>query len=196
MLRLLGNRADIIKSSEVFLLTKRDGKPVVMVRCATANGQYLSNFTSKMVFYIFKREQDTGESYASFNPVDLSHGPSIGFSAMNMSHVCDENSPLTQTGVVTMDEFGVPQINKEKGLIAMSLYLSADGAKPCERLFLDIERSFIQADDKGRIPLFESCILSSFFDWRKSEGKVSCVNDMSKLSSWKYGSVELRNRGH
>jgi hypothetical protein len=77
-------------------------------------------------------------------------------------------------------------------MLAFFLSCNADGARWHGKLYPSDSKLFIEPDEKGKLPFFENSTPVNFFHWRKYKGKVSCVNDLSKLSSWKYNQKEFR----
>ena len=192
LVRLLENRADIIKTSDTVLLTKRSGQPVLHFRAVAANGRFHSNFSCNLQAMILEYDDDAEENFfrlVNLESVGLDY---LGYAPNLIKHVCGDDSPLIKHGVIVVDDkHGLPKWNRQK-LLAMTLTCNADGARTHCKQYQPNATLMIEPDEKGRLPSFENCTPVNVFHWKKYRGKVSGINDMSKLSSYKYSSKEFR----
>jgi hypothetical protein len=191
LVRLLDNRADVIKTSDTILLTKRNGVPSLHMRAVSGNGRALMNFSADLQVWTMEYDEDLQESYFTSVNLEVIYYKNLGYFPNLIKHTCDENSPLIRSGSIVIDEYGLPQWNRQK-VMAIMLVCNADGARPHCKQYAQNATLFIEPDEKGRLPFFENSTAVNAFHWKKYLGKVSGVNDMSKLSSYKYNEREFR----
>jgi len=194
LVRLLDDKADVIKLSSTMLLTMRNGIPTIQIRTLTAHGRFIPNFTALLTATILVYDSDMDETYITAVRLKTEHSLVLGFFPMLIKHTCDENSPLRQNSVVEIDEgTGLPHWNRSK-IMALTVMCNADGARTSYRRYQPNKTSMIDPDEKGRLPSFLNSTPVMAHHWKKYAGKVSMVNDMSKLSTYKYSDVEYRKK--
>jgi hypothetical protein len=193
LVRLLDNRADVIKTSDTVLLTRRNGVPSLHMRAVSGNGRALTNFSATLQIWCMEYDDDLEESYFISIDLEVICYHVLGYYPNLIKHTCDENSPLIKSGYITVDEFGLPQWDRAK-VMALQLFCNADGARFHGKQYAQNATLFVEPDEKGRLPFFENSTPVNAFHWKKYLGKVSGVNDMSKLSNYKYKEREFRTK--
>jgi len=194
LVRLLDDKADVIKTSSTMLLTMRSGIPTIQIRSLTAHGRYIPNFTALLTATILVYDSDVDDTYITVVRLKTEHSLALGYFPMIIKHKCDESSPLRKNGVVEIDEdTGLPHWNRSK-IMALSVVCNADGARTSCTRYQPNKTSMIDPDEKGCIPSFVNSTPVMAHHWKKYAGKVTMVNDMSKLSSYKYSDVEYRKK--
>lgn len=185
LVRLLDNRADIIESTDIVLLTVRDGVPEVTIRVVCANGRFLPNFSATMEAWVRGHDSTHDEGYMYPIRLELETTTHLAYFASPLKHICDKNSPLIQKGVVTVDKHGVPRWDKKK-IHTVFLTCNATGSRWHCKTYNYSPITFVEPDENGRNPFFVNCVPVLFYHWFKFKGRVTPVSDLSKLSSWKY----------
>merc|ERR1719263_1516058 len=107
-------------------------------------------------------------------PLELKYSSFLAYFPTFVKHICDENSPLIQNGVVTIDEYGVPSWDKKR-VLGLFLSCDADGSRTHVKKYSYSPLTFIEPDEEGRNPFF-----------------VNPVRDLSKHSEWKYNEKKFR----
>ena len=191
LVRLLENRSDLIKSTDVVLLNVRNGVPEISLRVACGNGRSLSNFSATMEATIMQHDTTHDDRYITMIPLELKYSSFLAYFPTFIKHICDENSPLIQNGVVTIDEYGVPSWDKKR-VVGLFLSCDADGSRTHVKKYSYSPLTFIEPDEEGRNPFFVNSVPVTTFHWRQFRGSVTPVGDLSKHSEWKYNEKKFR----
>lgn len=190
LVRLLDNRAHQIAISSKMLLTKREGEPLVMLRMANKTGMCYYNFNVKLIFGVSRCDVETKEKYIKFVEVpDVKHMYEISGFPQNISINVSQSSILRQENIVLVnEETGIPKWNRAS-IVSCRVWAQADaeqGGRTSISSHAVSGNEFIDANDDGQLPQFESCVQASIFDWVASQGEMSPTIDFSRLSSFKY----------
>lgn len=191
LVRLLDNRSNIIESTDCVLLTVRNGVPEIALRAVSGTGRSLSNFSAGLEASILVHDATHDDRYLTSVTLETKYSSFLAYHPNPIKHICDENSPLIQRGVVTVDEYGVPSWDKKK-ILGLFLSCDANGSRTHIKKFGYSPISFIEPDEKGRNPFFVNSTPVTSFHWRKFRGSVTPVGDLSKHSEWKYNEREFR----
>ena len=190
LIRLLDNRADIVKISDVILLTKRFGQPCLQFRVASAAGSRLHNLECTLTLGRTHKDVETGESFVSFSTIPLSYPSSLDAYALNVVHYADKDSPLLKEGqeLITLDDSGCPRFHRDT--IFCQIMVRAEQEQG-GRTTISYKRGLksgmlIEPTEDGALPSWKACMVYQGLDWVNSEGKLSTTIDISALSKWEY----------
>jgi hypothetical protein len=189
LIRLLDNRADIVKISDVVLLTKRFGQPCLQFRVASAAGSRLHNLECSLTLGRTHKDAETGESFVSFSTIPLSYPSSLDAYALNVVHYADKDSALLKEGqeLITIDDSGCPRFHRDT--IFCQIMVRAEQEQG-ERTTISykggLKSMLIEPTEDGALPSWKACMVYQGLDWVNSEGKLSTTIDISALSKWEY----------
>jgi hypothetical protein len=192
LVRLLDYVSNSIKVSKYMLLTLRDGKPVIMIRCIAANGQVHYNLNAHASFRIFYKDKLTEETYSMDHDIHFVPVTTMVGMATVLNYVCDEHCPLRATHAIIFDDkTGMPKWNHSK-IAVINLQVTAQkepGSRECHK-FVQIwstRASCIDADEvTGALPQWVTANIVMPHEWKISQGKKTITVDLSKLSVWEY----------
>ena len=91
--------------SNQFILSKRNGLPILQCRAVSRTGRVYTGFEVDLEIAVVYEDEETGEGYAKLGRAEFLFVPSyLSGEARNLTHVIDERSPLYD--VLLRDEGG------------------------------------------------------------------------------------------
>lgn len=189
LIRLLDNRADIVKISDVILLTKRFSEPCIQLRIASAAGSRLHNLEVNLSVARQHNDPETGEGYIAFTSVPLEYPSSLDAYALNVVHYADKLSPLLTKGkeIIVFDEQGTPRFHPDCMFFQVSVRGEQEqGGRTTISYKRGLRNSLIEPDEAGALPAWKACMVHQGLDWLTSKGSETTTIDISKLSWWDY----------
>jgi hypothetical protein len=190
LVRILAPTHKSLRISQRALLTKRDGKPVVMIRLMNSNGGVYTNLECHMWVVVRKSDTETGEGYGEYYRLPL-NCPEILDTAQNVTHkVEDKNSFLVENDVIVFDEKGVPRWNRSK-LVRVRIIASANSSWGTDHIvavksWFDMETHLVDAREDGALPTWKSAMVHFPGEFVKKDGKVTNTLDLGMLSEFEY----------
>lgn len=192
LVRLLDYVSNSIKVSKYMLLTLRDGKPVIMIRCIAANGQVHYNLNAHASFRIFYKDKLTEETYSMDHDIHFVPVTTMVGMATVLNYVCDDKCPLLATKAIIFDDkTGMPKWSHSR-IAVINLQVTAQkepGSRECHKFvqFWSTRASCIDADEvTGALPQWVTANIVMPHEWKISQGKKTITVDLSKLSTWEY----------
>lgn len=191
LVRLLDNDQHVILLSDNIILTKRAGVPVMMLRMMNSTGLLCYNVNLTMSFGITQpKDEETGENYLVFvkiqDPVAVYEVSGI---PLNVSIPLPADHALRKMGAVHLDEeTGIPTWNR-KIIVSCRCWVSAESEQGGRTTITPksiMGRHFVDANKKGQLPLWDTCLVNSVFDWAATGGEKKPEVNALKLGSYSY----------
>lgn len=198
LVRLLDNGTINFEVSNRVLLTVRNGKPVLMIRMLTNNGQVHSHPRAEMFVANLSRDEQTGDSYSELIILNLQCPPLLTYMPAIATHTCEAEDPLLTKGLILMDEQGVPSWNYSKiGILGVTFYADKspnNRSSMVSKVYTDLRYHLVHRHDvTGAVPSYVSCVVYTVSDWVKSGGKNPPTSDLSKINDFRYSEKMTRD---
>jgi hypothetical protein len=190
LVRLLATGYNSLRVSNFILLTKRKGRPTVIIRAMNSSGIPCSNFTAEIGIVVLKQDDETGESYGETQFIPMNYPNTLGFATQDIIATIEDDHILMKDEVIKIDKDGIARWNHSCiGYITIRMTADAEWGGRNMQLMLNLFDSryhLVEANERGEYPVFISSIISTVYDWRVTKGEKTPMSDLSLLSKWKY----------
>jgi len=139
------------------------------------------------------KDPETGENYLSWLKIrDPLQVYEVNGVPLNVTIPLPPDHDLRTCGAVLYDEeTGIPTWNKKK-VSSVRLWAIADteqGGRPSITPRMILGQDLVHANEKGQLPLWDSCMVNSIFDWIATHGDKKPEVNIAKLGAYRFHST-------